>query len=226
MSHINSVVKKAWGYEYLVYENEDVAMWFLNIEKNQSTSMHCHPKKTTGLVILDGTAELSFLGDTRILKGLDKVMIRRGLFHQTKALSDLVWLLEIETPKDKNDLVRLSDRYGRESKSYEGSDFESPKKSECLWIDNPNTNELNQYNFGNCVIEVQCINHIDVINSKDDNDLIIFLNGGMIRNIDGRNHLVTIPGDVGFANIVKQVSNQLDGVSENTTIMTIKKNYE
>ena len=36
------IVKKPWGYEYLCYENEDVAVWFLHIEYNQKTSMHCH----------------------------------------------------------------------------------------------------------------------------------------------------------------------------------------
>ena len=96
MSHVNSIVKKPWGYEYLAYENDEVGLWFLNIKRNQSTSMHCHPTKTTGLVVLDGIAELSFLSDKRILQGLDKVMIRRGLFHQTKALSEHLLLLEIE----------------------------------------------------------------------------------------------------------------------------------
>ena len=40
-------------------------------------------------------------------------MIRRGLFHSTKAISDEALIFEIETPKDKHDLVRLNDSYGR-----------------------------------------------------------------------------------------------------------------
>jgi len=223
MNHSSNVVKKPWGYEYLAYENEDVGLWFLNIKKDQSTSMHCHPTKTTGLVILDGIAEVSFLSDKRILQGLDKVMIRRGLFHQTKALSDSVLLLEIETPKDKCDLVRLSDKYGRESKPYEDDSFEYPKQSDCLWIEEPKTNQPIIYQFGNCTLIVENINDITALNSKKDTDLLMFLKGGLLRNIDGRDHLVTIPGDVGFANIIKQVSSQLDGVAENTIIMTMQK---
>jgi mannose-6-phosphate isomerase-like protein (cupin superfamily) len=223
MSHNNNIVKKPWGYEYLAYENEDVGLWFLNIKQNQSTSMHCHPTKTTGLVLLDGIAEISFLGDKRILQGLDKAMIRRGLFHQTKALSEEVLLLEIETPKDKHDLVRLSDAYGRESKPYEDNSFEYPKQSNCLWIEEPSLNESKIYQFGNCTLTVENINNIDIINSKKDTDLLMFLKGGLVRNIDGREHLVTTPGDVGFANIVKQVSHQLDGVAKNTLVMTIQK---
>lgn len=223
MSHDNSIVKKPWGYEYLAYENDNVGLWFLNIKKNQSTSMHCHPTKTTGLVILDGIAELSFLSDKRIIQGLDKVMIRRGLFHQTKALSEEVLLLEIETPKDKHDLVRLSDKYGRESKPYEDDSCEYPKQSDCLWIEEPNLNQTKTYEFGNCILIVENINDISTINNKKDTDLIMFLKGGLVRNINGRDYLVTIPGDVGFANVIKQVSNQLDGVAEQTIIMTIQK---
>jgi quercetin dioxygenase-like cupin family protein len=224
MSHNNSIVKKPWGYEYLAYENNDVGLWILNIKKNQSTSMHCHPTKTTGLVVLDGIAEISFLSDKRILQGLDKVMIRRGLFHQTKALSDEVLLLEIETPKDKDDLVRLSDKYGRESKPYEDDKFEYPKESNCLWIEEPELNNPIIYQFNNCSFLVERINTIKSITDKKNTDLIIFLKGGLVRLINNRNHLVTIPGDVGFGYIVKQVSTQLDGVADETIILTIQKN--
>ena len=105
MSHNNSIVKKPWGYEYLCYENEHVGLWFLYVEKDQQTSLHCHPKKTTGLILLDGEAEISFLADKRTIKSIDKLMIRRGLFHSTKSLSDGgSFIFEIETPVDKKDL--------------------------------------------------------------------------------------------------------------------------
>jgi mannose-6-phosphate isomerase-like protein (cupin superfamily) len=223
MSHNNNIVKKPWGYEYLAYENDEVGLWFLNIKKDQSTSMHCHPTKTTGLVVLNGIAELSFLSDKRILQGLDKVMIRRGLFHQTKALSESLLLLEIETPKDKHDLVRLSDRYGRESKPYENDTFEYPKESDCLWIEEAEVGQVFVYEVEDCTLTVERVDSIDSVTSKKDSDLLVFLKGGLIRNIDGRQHLVTIPGDVGFANVVKQVANQLDGVANSTIILTIQQ---
>lgn len=226
MSNYDSnIVKKPWGYEYLAYENENVGLWFLHILKDQSTSMHCHPKKTTGLVVLDGEAEISFLADKRRLQSLDKVMIRRGLFHSTKALSENGALIfEIETPVDKQDLVRLNDQYGRASKPYEDSTFEELKTKNCLWIEDPILGESNLYQFAGCTLKVENINNINVINEKKDNDLLMFLKGGMIRIIDGISHCVTIPGDVGFANIVKQVSQQLDGVLPETILMTITKN--
>jgi len=215
-----NIVKKPWGYEYLVYQNKDIALWFLYIAPGQSTSMHCHPKKTTGLVLLDGEAEISFLSDKRHLKSLDKVMIRRGLFHSTKALSENgAFIFEIETPVDKQDLVRLNDLYGRESKPYEDSTFEESKSEDCLWINESD----NVYNFANCTLHVENVTDINTVNNKEDDDLIMFLKGGLTRNIDNVSHCVTIPGDVGFGKIIKQVSSQLDGVFSNTLIMTINK---
>jgi quercetin dioxygenase-like cupin family protein len=224
-NHSKNIVKKPWGYEYLAYENENVGLWFLHIAQNQSTSMHCHPKKTTGLVVLDGEVEVSFLADKRQLKSLDKVMIRRGLFHSTKAISEQGALIfEIETPVDKQDLVRLNDRYGRVSKPYEDDSFEELKNDNCLWIQEPKLGEINTYQFANCTLKVETIDNISIINEKKDTDLLMFLTGGMVRVIDGTSHCVTIPGDVGFASIIKQVSEQLDGVLPETVLMTITKN--
>ena len=63
MPYEKTVVSKPWGYEYLAYQNDKVALWFLYIGHNHQTSMHCHPNKTTGLILLDGEAQISFLGD-------------------------------------------------------------------------------------------------------------------------------------------------------------------
>ena len=102
MSYKKKIVQKPWGYEYLVFENDKVALWFLHIAYNQKTSMHCHPNKTTGLILLDGEAELSFLENTFKLEPTSKIMIRKGLFHSTKAISkDGAGVFEIETPIDR-----------------------------------------------------------------------------------------------------------------------------
>jgi mannose-6-phosphate isomerase-like protein (cupin superfamily) len=224
MSYKSTIVNKPWGYEYMVYENKEASVWFLYIAPGQSTSMHCHPKKTTGLVLLDGEAEVSFLADKRDMKSLDKVMIRRGLYHSTKAVSDKgAFIFEIENPVDKHDLVRLSDKYGRASKAYEDSTHEIPKAEDCLWIEEPKINESIIYSFANCNLKIETINNVEIINNKLDDDLIMFLKGGLIKNIDGIFHCVTLPGDVGFGRIVKQVSTKLDGVQSGTIIMTITK---
>lgn len=120
-SYKDRVVMKPWGYEFLMFENECVAVWFLYIKKGHSTSMHCHPRKKTSLILLSGSAMSNTFNKRRYLKGGDALIMEKGVFHSTKGLSDDgICLLEIETPPNKIDLMRLEDRYGRESAGYEG----------------------------------------------------------------------------------------------------------
>ena len=217
MPYEKTVVKKLWGYEYLVYQNDRVALWFLYIGHNQQTSMHCHPNKTTGLILLDGGAELSFLGNTNQLKPISKTMIRKGLFHSTKATSENgAYVFEIETPVDKHDLVRLEDKYGREGSPYEDSRYETPKQDDCLWI----TDETSTYTFSNCDIKVEIVNNVNIFQNKDDNENIVFLNGG-IRTEDGSP--VAQAGDVVVCAVIKRLTKLFPYLDDETLIMTIKR---
>lgn len=115
------VVLKPWGYEFLIFQNEHVAVWYLHLGPGHSTSMHCHPGKKTSLTILSGEALCSTFEARLKLKGIDSVIIEKGVFHSTKALSDDgIRLIEIESPPCKVDLVRLNDGYGRQARGYEG----------------------------------------------------------------------------------------------------------
>jgi len=69
MNYLNKLVKKPWGNEYLIYENGIVAVWMLNIESNKNTSLHCHTKKKTGLILLEGEidVELGFYDKKKII---------------------------------------------------------------------------------------------------------------------------------------------------------------
>jgi mannose-6-phosphate isomerase-like protein (cupin superfamily) len=114
------VVLKPWGHEFLVFENECVAIWFLSINKDHSTSMHCHPGKKTSLTLLAGSALCITFKNRSFLSAGDSLIIDASVFHSTKAMSlDGISLLEVETPPGKLDLVRLEDKYGRESSGYE-----------------------------------------------------------------------------------------------------------
>lgn len=117
----NCVVRKPWGYEYLIFENELVAIWRLRINGKHSTSMHCHPLKKTALILLSGDALCNTFYQRTYLSALDGLIIDQAVFHSTKALSpDGIELIEVETPPNKTDLVRLNDAYGREQNGYEG----------------------------------------------------------------------------------------------------------
>jgi len=213
-----NIVKKPWGYEYLAYENEHVALWFLHIKYTHSTSLHCHPKKTTGLILLDGKAEVSFFNHTNKLSPGNKVMIRKGLFHSTKATDEKgAFVFEIETPVDKQDLVRFRDSYGREGKPYEDNTHEIPKVEDCLWI----TDEDKDYDFSNCILSVKNITDVSMFNKIENRYNVMFLKGG-IQSDYGQN--VASPGDIVAASTVKQLIEVFNKVDPQTLIMIIKNN--
>ena len=117
----NKVVLKPWGHEYLIFENEHAAAWFLHIKYGHSTSMHCHPQKKTSLILLSGKAICNTFEHRNYLQGIDSVILEKAVFHSTKALSpEGIDVIEIETPPDKTDLIRLNDKYGRTLYGYEG----------------------------------------------------------------------------------------------------------
>tara|TARA_B100000073_G_scaffold347051_1_gene360151 strand:- start:8649 stop:9320 length:672 start_codon:yes stop_codon:yes gene_type:complete len=220
VGYLNKIVKKPWGYEYLVFENKKVAIWFLHILYNQQTSMHCHPNKTTGLILLDGHAEISFLTNTISIKSLEKVMIRKGLFHSTKSISRKgASIFEIETPVDKHDLVRLEDKYGRKAKPYEGKSAESDKGKNDLTIKTLSKDKV--YDFANCIIEVKHINDTSIFNKMHDPQNIIFLDGGILTE---SNILVAQAGDVVTVYALKKLTKLFPKVDRNTKIMIINSN--
>ena len=107
-------VEKPWGYETEIYRDEHICGWLLHIRAGQQTSMHCHPNKTTMLIIRSGAAQVHSLMVTHLLDIGDMLFIEKGAFHRTEAIGgwDLL-IYELETPPNKRDLVRLEDKYGR-----------------------------------------------------------------------------------------------------------------
>ena len=220
MSYVKNIVKKPWGFEYLAYENDDCALWFLYIKHNHQTSMHCHPNKTTGLTVLDGKARVSFLSDDYDLKPMDKIMIRKGLFHSTCATDKRgAWVFEIETPVNKNDLVRLRDSYGREGQPYEDSSFEFPKEQDCLWIEDP-LGEDHVYKFANSKLILKKITDVDFFFSIEDNINIVFLKGGILTKYGIK---VAAPGDIVVSSVVKELSQVFSEVADDTVVMLMEK---
>ena len=220
MRKFDNIVKKPWGYEYVAYENQYCALWFLHIKDQHSTSMHCHPNKTTGLILLDGAAEVSFMSDKFILKPNHKIMIRKGLFHSTKATSENgINLFEIETPVDKFDLVRLKDNYGREGKPYEGISHECPKIEDCLKIEAAIGQE-NTYKLDMSTLKVCNINNTNFFDKFDDDTNIMFLKGGIVTEY-GIN--VAGPGDIVSNKVIKQLTKVFNHIKIETIVMVFEK---
>ena len=148
-------------------------------------------------------------------------MIRKGLFHSTKTTSpEGALVFEIETPVDKNDLVRFKDRYGREGKPYEDHTFELPKASDCVWIEDPEPNNFHTYNINNTIINVTSITSSEQLKRISPETNVVFLRGGLMTEY-GIN--VVSPGDIVAMTALNELLEVFDTVDENTIIMTMEK---
>lgn len=122
----NKKVNKKWGHESLIYENDDVALWHLVIKQGECTSLHSHNKKKTGLCVIKGGVKVDFLTSSEKLFPSEKLMIRAQVFHRSWAMVGDVEILEIETPINKTDLIRIDDKYGRTGQPYENESNYEP----------------------------------------------------------------------------------------------------
>ena len=148
----DKVVQKPWGEEYVIYRDSNkLCITLLNINYKKKTSLHCHPKKKSGFILLEGKAQFQ-LGlwkkRSEVHSSPSKRMIARGLFHQITSLSkEGLKALEFETPADKNDLVRFKDPYGRAKKSYEGKKFTHKLEDKKIKFKRANIKKKYKYNF-------------------------------------------------------------------------------
>lgn len=122
MNYQGVTILKPWGFEYLQWQTPDVAVWMLRIKAEQKTSLHYHPSKDTSLVVLSGLVEVfNGSGGKTALRPGQSMNIAKGVAHSTYATVDS-WVMEVESPPIKTDLVRVSDNYGRKGTPYESGD--------------------------------------------------------------------------------------------------------
>lgn len=217
----NVVVKKPWGFEYLVFESDEMALWLLHIEAGQATSLHCHPRKTTGFLLLSGRAQLEFIADSKIIEAPNKEMIRRGLFHRTRALSaEGIWVLEAENPNDKADLVRLDDSYGRGALGYESGQDLHDRGMDEIWID-PADGFPVSYAHPKFTFHVERPTDLAYFSELPADEIVLFLVGGLGKSVDGRTHLATVPGDIGHAGIIARVAEDMEFVDHSTLVLRV-----
>ena len=201
------VVKKPWGYEYLIFENESVAVWVLYLKNGALTSMHCHPCKKTSLIVLQGKVVCSSLTNNFERSVGEGLLIDKGAFHQTRSASESgAFIMEIESPVNKRDLVRLKDEYGREGKGYEKSDKHSVnlQNYNYLSLHVPEIHYNLKKQFGQCSLTFKKISHsqgiedLFTLNNKD----VVSVLCGKILNRNGQ----TVVG-IGDTVTVKELKN-------------------
>lgn len=181
----NKVVIKPWGEEYVIYRKKnDLCVTLLKIKYNKTTSLHCHPLKKSGFILIKGKA-LFQLGlwkkRSEIHQSPSKRMIARGLFHSIKSLSKKGLLaLEFETPVNKNDLVRFKDAYGRKNKSYEGKKFTKKVDSDYIKFKKPKPNLKQVFNFDNITVSLEVHKNFSKILKNKSNTIFAILGGSIV----------------------------------------------
>ena len=199
---------KPWGEEYNIFRNKKkIAITYLKIEKGFSTSLHCHPVKKTGFLILKGVAEVQigiYKKNIKRYPPMSILVLRPGLFHRIKAnnKSDL-FALEIENPYIKNDLVRMKDNYGRRLKGYESLKSTRQLVKKDLLFEIPKKTKKNNYILNNINIEISYYKDFKRFKSFDDKSVSIILDGKIVS--DKRKTVITA-GEIVKSFTLKQLS--------------------
>jgi len=112
-------VPKPWGHETIWAQTERYVGKVLHIRAGQALSVQYHNKKDETVHLLSGElvyrVQLGEALDDMHLKAGESFRITPGTIHQMEAVTDCD-VLEVSTP-ELDDVVRLSDRYGREGTS-------------------------------------------------------------------------------------------------------------
>ena len=201
----NQKVIKPWGSEYKIYSNLVSSTKLLRINPGKSTSLHCHPIKKTGFVLIKGSVDVD-LGfyNTKKLTPISRLMIRPGLFHCTKNLDKYsATILEIETPINKDDLVRFKDDYGRENKPYEDKKSMIKLDENDPLLDEPKLNSVNEYSVDGIKIKINKTNDVNQLLKLKSNNIVAVLDGGFESE---DNQLVLSPGDIVGLETIKKLA--------------------
>jgi mannose-6-phosphate isomerase-like protein (cupin superfamily) len=183
----NKVVYKPWGYEYIIYRDSNrLAITYVKINPGHKTSLHCHPKKKTGFIILSGNAVVQigiYKKNVQYHKSVSRLVLRPGLFHSIKATSKQgVEALEFETPFIKKDLIRFKDEYGRKNKAYEGTKFTKNINSSFIRFKKPKLGKKNIYKLSNLKILLEKRKNLKHLPKKDDKTSLAILDGNIVDN--------------------------------------------
>jgi len=113
------IVQKPWGHETIWAHSDRYVGKVLHIKAGHALSVQYHNRKDETIHLLSGemiyrVQEGGVLTDMRLRAG-ESWRNEPGVIHQMEAVTDCD-VLEASTP-DLDDVVRLSDRYGREGTS-------------------------------------------------------------------------------------------------------------
>ena len=214
------LVVKPWGHEYVVFRDKNIlSVTLLHINPKKSTSLHCHPTKKTGFVLLDGKALIQlglWKSERKVYSSPSKLMIRTGLFHSIKCISKQPLLaLEFETPVDKKDLVRFDDKYGRQNKAYElGKKFSNKNVNYIIY---KKFEKNKKYNVGKTIVELETHFNFKKLIKQKDKTIFAVLNGNVCTK---NNKKLLSSGDIIKTGTFKKLS-KVFKINKKLTVLKI-----
>ncbi len=114
-----TIVPKPWGHETIWANTDRYVGKILHIKAGHALSVQYHNRKDETVHLLSGDliyrVQLGDKLEDMHLKAGESFRICAGTIHQMEAVTDCD-VLEASTP-DLDDVVRLSDRYGRQGTS-------------------------------------------------------------------------------------------------------------
>ncbi|MFN2399881.1 MAG: cupin domain-containing protein [Gemmatimonadaceae bacterium] len=113
------VVNKPWGHEIIWAHTEHYVGKILHVKAGHALSVQYHNRKDETVYLLSGelrywVQEEGKMRDMQLKRG-ESFHITPGTVHSMEAVTDCD-ILEASTP-DLDDVVRLTDRYGRQGTS-------------------------------------------------------------------------------------------------------------
>lgn len=112
----DSRVDKPWGYEIRWAMTDRYLGKVLHVNKGEALSLQYHERKDECQYVVSGAVDIEIGGDDGVLtthrmQAGDTLHLRPGTRHRITAVEDTD-IFEVSTP-EIDDVVRLSDRYGR-----------------------------------------------------------------------------------------------------------------
>lgn len=218
------IVFKPWGYEYTIFRHlNNLSVTFLSLKYKKKTSLHCHPNKKTGFILINGKASIQlglWKSSSKIYRSPSKLMIREGLFHSIKAISKRgLFALEFETPVNKRDLVRFKDSYGRQSKPYEGKSFTKNLPSKSILFMKPKKDNPQRYKIGNVQISLELHKDFKKLKKEKMNTIFAILYGKVVDK-SGKNVLSC--GDIIKTGTLKKLS-EVFKIKQKLAVLKVNK---
>lgn len=106
------IVKKVWGTEFILVNNDEYCCKFLKINPGYRSSVHMHKRKDETFIGVSGAAQLNFYnprGESQSIQQIApgiRCRIQPGQFHSFEAQTQ-TWVMEVSTSHDDKDVKRL-----------------------------------------------------------------------------------------------------------------------